>query len=218
MDNNLDLFKQLQRGKTNYGSETKVYTTIGASNHSQSDRQEDDYYATPPKAVKQLLELENFYNDILEPCCGGGHISQTLIDLGYNVESSDLFDRGFGNKTASIFDLTGPYDKDIITNPPYKLAYEFVEKCLELVTEGHKVAMFLKLTFLETPRRYYLFKKYPIKKIYVSSNRLGCAKNGDFKHVDKDGELTEGSAVCYAWFIWEKGYNGPTILDHFNYD
>lgn len=155
---------------------TKVYSTLGCTSHSDTERQTDDYYATPPKAVKLLCQLEKFSHKILEPCCGEGHISKTLINLGYDVESSDLVNRGFGDRFCSIMDLIGPYDKDIITNPPYKYATEFCEKCLELITEGHRVAMFLKLQFLETSKRYYLFKKYPIEKIYVSSNRFGCAK------------------------------------------
>ena len=64
---------------------------------------------------------------------------------------------------------------DIITNPPYKIAKEFVEHALEVITEGHKVAMFLKLTFLESKKRRELFEKYPPKVIYVSSSRLQCA-------------------------------------------
>lgn len=219
MSDNLNIFKSLQNNNVkHYGNATKVYTTIGASSHSNTDREEDDYYATPPKAVKQLIQLEDFCHNILEPCCGEGHIAKTLIDLGYNVESSDLIDRGYGDRFCSIMDLEGPYDKCIITNPPYKYALEFAEKCLDLVSDGHKVAMFLKLSFLETSKRYYFFKRYPIKKVYVSSNRLGCGKNGYFDLVDKDGEINAGSAVCYAWFVWQKGYEGPTIIDFFNHD
>ena len=53
-----------------------------------------------------------------------------------------------------------------------------------------------------------LFKKYPPKRIYVSSSRLQCAKNGDFETYKKG----TGTAVAYAWYLWEKGYNGDTII------
>lgn len=75
--------------------------------------------------------------------------------------------------------------------------------------------MFLKLTFLEGKRRKELFKKQPPKIVYVSSSRLGCAKNGEF-NIDKDGELNMGGAVAFAWFVWEKGYTGDTIIKWFN--
>ena len=213
----IDKFKSFQKNYRNSTGNKKVFSPLGASNHSESDRETLDYYATPPKAVKWLCKLEKFNHNILEPCCGEGHISKTLIDLGYDVESSDIVNRGYGDRFCSIMELKGPYDKDIITNPPYTDATEFVEKCLSLVTEGHKVALFLKIQFLETSKRYHLFKRFPIYKVYVSSNRLGCGKNGIFSVVDEAGEVNEPSAVCYAWFVWKKGYKGKTTLDFFNY-
>lgn len=218
LKNSIDSFKKLQKRNKSINGAKYVFSPLGATSHSHKEREEDDYYATPPKAVKQLCKLENFSHEILEPCCGEGHISKVLIDLGYDVESSDLVNRGYGDKFCSIMDLEGPYDKDIITNPPYKYSLEFAKKCLSLVADGHKVALFLRLHFLETSKRYYFFKQYPIKTVYVSSNRLGCAKNGEFDLIDKDGELNGTSAVCFAWFVWEKGYKGKTTLDFFNFD
>lgn len=54
------------------------------------ERERDDYYATEPKAVELLLDLEKFDSNILEPCCGEGRISEVLKSAGYNVTSSDL--------------------------------------------------------------------------------------------------------------------------------
>lgn len=102
------------------------------------------------------------------------------------------------------------FDGDIITNPPYKYATEFVRKGLERVEEGHKVAMFLKVLFLEGKSRRELFKQYPPCRIYVCSGRIDCAKNGDFKALKENG----GGALAYAWFIWRKGYKGKQRLKH----
>ena len=83
-------------------------------------------------------------------------------------------------------------------------------KALERVAEGRKVYMFLKLTFLEGKARYQeLFSKYPPKNIYVFSERVLCAKNGEFEKMKAGG----GSAVAYAWFVWEKGFQGKTTID-----
>lgn len=101
---------------------------------------------------------------------------------------------------------TEVFDGDIITNPPYKYAQEFIEKALELVPEGHKVCMFLKVQFLEGKGRRKLFEKYPPKRVWVSSSRIPCGRNGNF----------EPSAVAYAWYVWEKGYKGDTIIKWFN--
>lgn len=101
---------------------------------------------------------------------------------------------------------TQTYDGDIITNPPYKFAQEFVEKALQLVEDGNKVCMFLKIQFLEGKSRRKLFDKNPPKTVWVSTSRIQCGKNGEFKN----------SMVAYAWYVWEKGYKGETILRWFN--
>lgn len=186
----------------------KVFTTLGASSHSDEDREINDYYATQPRAVEMLLALEKFNNKILEPACGEGHISKVLVDHGHQVTSYDLIDRGYGD-VKNFFDIE-KFDGDIVTNPPYKDALKFVKKSLEIIPDGHKVAMYLKVQFLEGKSRGEFFKDNPPKYVYVSSSRMGCAKNGDF---EKHGI---GGAVAFAWYIWEKGYKGDTILRWFN--
>ena len=79
-------------------------------------------------------------------------------------------------------------------------------------TSDHVCFVFLKIQFLEGKARKKLFTKYPPKKIYVSSSRLLCAKNADFDGMKAGG----GSAVAYAWFIWEKGFQGQTTIEWFN--
>lgn len=183
---------------------------IKSGNNRKDDAEQHDYYATDPKAVEILLENEKFHPYIWEPACGEGHISKVLKEHGYKVRSSDIIDRGYEGteildflKTKSSRD-----DYDIVTKPPYRYAKEFVEKAIEILPmDGAKVAMFLKLTFLEGQARRELFKQYPPKTVYVFSGRVECAKNGEF---------TGGSAVAYAWFIWEIGYKGKSIIKWVN--
>ena len=73
-----------------------VYVTLGASNHAKDEREQDDYYATDPKAMELLLEKETFSNNIWECACGSGELSNVLAAHGYNVLSTDLIDRNFG--------------------------------------------------------------------------------------------------------------------------
>ena len=172
------------------------------------NRESDDFYATDPKAVDMLCNLEKFSQTILEPACGQGHIAKALESHGYKVLAYDLIDRGYGTTGIDFLALDKQnVNADVITNPPYKLAQEFVEKAISVIAPGHKVAMFLKLTFLETARRRELFKKYPPKTVYVASQRIACWPNG---------KPTTQSMVCYAWFVWEKGFSGDTILKWFN--
>lgn len=101
------------------------------------------------------------------------------------------------------------WDGDILTNPPYKFAQEFVEHALELVPDGHKVFMFLKLTFLEGKARRKLFDTKQLKTVYVSSGRIKCAKNGEF-------EAMGSSAAAYAWFEFVRGYSGQPTIEWIN--
>ena len=200
----------MSKNKDWTGNQTSIYKTLGASSHSEKDREENDFYATEPKAIDLLCEVEKFNEWILEPACGQGHLSKRLIENGYQVYSSDLIDRGYGIQ-YDFFETSSWYG-DIITNPPYKFAKEFIEKSLSIIPNGNKVAMFLKLQFMEGKSRKELFKYNPPKTIYVSSSRLLCAKNADFDGMIAGG----GSAVAYAWYIWEKGYAGKTVVEWIN--
>lgn len=194
------------------GDRNSIFKTLGASNHSEHERQQEDFYATHPIAAEWLLKLEHFNQNIWEPACGEKHLSRVFEDAGYNVRSSDLIDR-CGNETLDFLsDDVVTWNGDIITNPPYKFAVEFINKALSIIPNGNKVAMFLKVQFLEGKSRKELFEKFPPHVVYISSSRIMCAKNGDFQALQQGG----GSAVAYAWFLWEKGYKGDTIIKWFN--
>ena len=139
----------------------------------------------------------------------GGHISEALKAHGYEVISADIITRDYDGQDYTADFLHDPiaWGGDIITNPPYKYAAEFVEHALMMIEDGHKVAMFLKLTFLEGEKRRALFQQYPPRKIYVFTKRINCALNGDEK------QFNQSSAVCYAWFVWEKGIKTKPVIE-----
>ena len=193
-------------------NEHAVFVTIGASNHSSANREVNDYYATDPVALELLLEKETFSENVWECACGEGHLSEVLKQHGYNVLSTDLIDRGYGNGGVDFLTDVRQFDGDIITNPPYKYAKEFVEHAIQSVTYGHRVCMFLRLNFLEGKSRRKLFETAPPEYIYVSSQRINCCKNGDFSKERR----ANSSAVAYAWFIWRKGFCGETTVRWFN--
>ncbi len=184
-----------------------VYSTLGASNHATGERAQYDLYCTHPKAVEELLKLEKFSNCIWEPCDGLGHISDTLINRGYDVRRSDIITRNRGIEQLDFLIYDGKeWQGDIITNPPYSCATDMVRKALSVVADGCKVAMWLRILFLESKHRQELFREFPPKRIWVSSSRIECGK---------DGVFGKGSPQGYMWLIWEKGYKGETKIDWF---
>ena len=187
-----------------------------AGGNPENGRVENDYYATNPKAVTMLLNEYDFHaNTILEPCVGGGHIVNAVNDFFVNkrdITCLDLVDRGYPNTIVQDF-LTWKTDKKfegIITNPPFSLAQEFVEKGMELLTDNGQMAMFLKIQFLEGQKRKELFEKYPPKCIYVFRNRMATWNNG----LEKDPKTGKrwATTMCHAWFIWEKGSKSEPII------
>lgn len=193
-----------------------TFVTLGASNHSEKDREENDYYATDPKSLEIFLnKLKQdgieLHKKIWECACGEGHLSKILEEKGHEVLSTDLVNRGYGEVNEHTDFLNGKYytytkfDGDILTNPPYKYAKEFVETGINKIENGNYVIMFLKIQFLEGQARKKLFEKYPPKYVYVNSARQLCAMNGEF-------EKYKATALCYCWFVWEKGCTGETII------
>lgn len=143
------------------GNSRSAHATLGARNYALNERESNDYYATEPKALELLLKEESFSERVWECACGEGHLSEVLKAHKHKVFSTDLIDRGYGIGGIDFLQWTSSFDGDIITNPPYRFALEFVKKALELITEGHKVAMFLKLQFLEGKTRRAFFEKSP---------------------------------------------------------
>ena len=178
------------------------------------ERVENDFYATDPSSVEALLEvLELKSKSFYEPCCGQGHISKVLGRhfSEANHYATDLVYRGYGTggvdfiNTPSIF---LPKAEWIITNPPYSIAKEFIDKSLSIATKG--VAMFLKIQFLEGQARKEWFANTPLKAVYVFSKRQDPWRDGEQLNP-KTGKKW-GSTMCFAWFVWEHGYLGnPTI-------
>lgn len=123
----------------------------------------------PPFAVEKLLEKEQFNHYILKPCVGAGHIADVLKAHGHDVTAIDLIDRGYPNTYVKDFLTTTktdfPMSPDIITNPPYSIATEFVKHCLDISMDSTKIAMLLKIQFLESKKRWELFKNNPPKLV-----------------------------------------------------
>ena len=156
------------------------------------DREKLDFYATDKRATHELLKREQFISPVYEPACGMGHIGKILEEHRYKVKATDFF-----TVTENIL--------DIVTNPPYFCANEFLKHALEISKEKIKIAMLFRLAFLEGQKRYELFKEHPPQRVYVFSKRLNCAKNGEFWK-------SKSSGIAFAWFLWKVGYIGSTEL------
>jgi hypothetical protein len=159
-----------------------------------------DVYETPGVAVEALLKAEPLPPHIWEPCCGSGRIVDVLRRHGHRVTSSDLIGDGIDFlKERHAPDGVGA----IVTNPPYRLAAEFVRHGLELVP---KVGMLLRLNFLEGVRRSDLIDGGHLARVHVFANRLPRM------HLAGRTGPRCSSTTAYAWFVWIRSHRGrPTV-------
>jgi hypothetical protein len=181
-------------------------SNIAGGNPSRG-RADNDYYATHPNSVKSLLEVEEIIYPALEPACGEGHISKLLT--GGEVISTDLIDRGYGNYQADFLKDNFSKYETVITNPPFNLFQEFVEKAL--LVANKKVIMFGKLQALEGIKRGTFLQNSPLKTVYVFKSRQQPLRNGS--DIDElTGKKMASSTMAFAWYIWEIGYKGEPVI------
>ena len=162
------------------------------------DREKDDFYPTPSEATQALLDRQKFTGNILEPACGDGAMSKVLISNGYEVISSDLFDRGYGKTGVNFLETTEKVD-NVITNPPFKLATEFTVHSLKLAR--HKVVMLSKITYLEGIRRKKLiFDQKKLQTVLILKpfySSFACLINLVYWNYS-DNKLMSDSYQVYA--------------------
>jgi hypothetical protein len=183
--------------------------------HHLSDRR-DDLYETPPCAVRALLAVERIRSGaIWEPACGPGAIARVLRSAGHRVYATDLVDYESPDQSASRIDFlleqTAPSAEigSIITNPPFKLAAEFVAHALLLCP---RVYMLLRLAFLESERRSGILDSGMLRRIHVFKRRLPMLHRHGWTGPKAS------SSIAFAWFVWDRTNLGPATIDRIGWE
>jgi hypothetical protein len=164
-----------------------------STNNASGKRKKSDFYETPYSITWQLLEKEEFNGTILEPACGSGAILNTLKEklsntvIGYDLSAGTDFD---------FLKEKGEYD-NVVTNPPFSLAMEFILKAKQVAKK--KIAMLLPLSYLHGVDRYHKIYQddvFSLSQVYVFTRypMLG-------EELRTDGKYKTGMMV-YAWYIW----------------
>lgn len=175
----------------------------------------NDLYETPDVAVHALLRVETLPRVIWEPACGPGRIVNVLRGAGHTVIATDLVDYGCAGSLArqDFLMLRSPPVPEgvdaILTNPPYKLAEQFVEKALEFAP---LVIMLLRLAFIESERRRGILDGGKLARIHVFRKRLPGM------HRDGWEGRKANSGMAFAWFVWERSHAGPTVLHRLSWE
>ena len=191
-------------------SEFKHLQRLNGSEMVEHQRHPEDFYPTHPAITKMLLDREELDGNIWEPACGRGDMSQVFIDNGYDVLSTDLIDRGYGEGGIDFLaddqiSRFGSVD-NIITNPPFKFALDFVLQAKKIARK--KICILNETMFLDGIKRYEMWmdKEFPLKTMYQFSGRVVFRKN---EIVDQ----VQSGLIPWAWFVFEKGYTGKPTID-----
>lgn len=163
-------------------------------------------------ATEALLRVERLPRIIWEPACGRGRIVNVLRKAGHCVFASDLVDYGFAASSRDfLMELTLPQGCEaIITNPPFKLAGEFVAHALELGCP--KIVMLLRLAFMESEKRCAILDNGFLARVHVFRKRL------PMMHRDGWEGRKANSGMAFAWFVWDRTHSGPTELRRISWE
>jgi hypothetical protein len=173
----------------------------------------DDLYETPTVAVHALLRTEKLPEILWEPACGRGAIVNVLRGAGHKVYATDLVDYGLDDAESRV-DFLMEHDPGfcvgaIVTNPPFKLADQFVRHALLLCP---RVVMLLRLAFLESERRRAILENGWLARVHVFRNRL------PMMHRDGWDGPRATSATPFAWFVWDRAHRGPPEIHRISWD
>lgn len=184
---------------------------------TKNKRRKSDFYPTPLPLAQAAMSLLPVLPDrprVLDPGAGEGIWGKALLAeypdariTGVDIDPHPV-PAGYAHWIRNDYTLM-PYffgNQDlVIGNPPFSLAEQFVHQALRHTRNDGYVFFILRLTFLETPSRYTLFRAHPPRKVWVMPSRVSFMGN---KHTD---------FTTHAFFLWEKGYTGETRLDWFDW-
>lgn len=194
-----------------------------------------DFYPTPLTAfnplmpyIKQLPQIR--YKDafngqpiVFEPACGDGRLVSAM-----NVEGIPAYGDDLINGYDFLLDETKR--EIIVTNPPFSLAKEFIERALK---NSHDVFMLLRLNFLGSLERHDWWKDHSPSALFVLSKRPNFVISAKclcgfstmtYQMEDKDlipsvcpacqGKVKKGSSDSteYAWYYWGPNFKGIYFL------
>ena len=158
------------------------------------ERKERDLYETPEWVTECLLpHIPRRVRRIWEPACATGKMVAPLRAAGFDVTGTDI-DQGLHGDF-----LRARVESDaIVTNPPYALAKQFIERALDL---ADFVAMLLRTDYDHAKTRRHLFADNPaFSKKLVLTTRIRWFEGG------------KSPSFNHAWFVWDKNHTGPAHI------
>lgn len=176
-----------------------------SSTNRGHNRQGNDFYGTPAYTIQSLLDVHEIGYPVLEPCAGNLAIVRALGGCDEHVIYTNDINPDAPTQTHQDYRTLTIYPhhwiETIVTNPPFNIAQEIIEKALVDVVDGGEVIMLLRLNFLGSQKRKAFWDSAPLKHIYILSKRPSFTKDGKTDSIE------------YMWAVFERGYTGKATIE-----
>ena len=189
---------------------TTAYREARPIHISGYDRQENDFYPTPSWVTEALLNCVTLRGPVWEPCCGDGAMARVMQARGYQVTSSDLVDRGYGEPGVDFLTCHSlPMGcQSVVTNPPYGdgggsakgvnargALQNFVRHAIDLTERADgQLALLVRFQWLAGKKAANLISSGPLSKVIVLRKRILWFNQGPF---------TNHGQHHHAWLFWD---------------
>lgn len=187
-----------------------------SSTKRSSDRHASDYYVTPISAILDFANAvvryePNIFKDkiVLDACAGGDTFHsmsypEALKKIGVpevNIDTLDIREDSLAQYKEDylVWNPVRKYNL-IISNPPFCLAMDFIQRSLELVEENGYVVMLLRLNYFGSKKRKSFWDKNMPKYSFVHHKRMSFTDDGQTDSIE------------YMHAVWQKGNSLPCTL------
>jgi hypothetical protein len=170
-------------------------------------RAAEDFYSEPICVSQALFAVEQFHDEILDPCCGLGTIVTAAREAGHVAEGADIVDRGFPGTKVQDFFRRRSSAPNIVTNPPYALAKQIVEHALH--TDVEKIAILFPIARVCAVKADWIYNA-PLRRVWAIGPRPSIPPGQNILA----GHKAQGGRVDFCWLVFEVDHTGPAEFDH----
>ncbi|WP_316859956.1 hypothetical protein [uncultured Cohaesibacter sp.] len=167
------------------------------------ERHPEDWYVEPHWCNRRLFEAEEFDGAIWDPACGLGRVLHAAECAGLPTTGSDIVERSaFCDKVIDFLECYTPRGRNIVSNPPFGRAEEFLRHALRLA-DG-KVVFLLPLSWLTGAKRSRFLEATPLCRVHILAPRPSMPPGPVVEANIEPG----GGTKDFAWFVWQRGFEG----------
>lgn len=165
-------------------------------------RHPDDWYAEPVWCSARLFEVGQFFGAIHDPACGFGRIVESARAAGYEAFGTDKCARPGNWPIRDFLEAGEVLAPNIVSNPPFGIAERFVSRAIDL--SARKTAMLLPANWVQGDTRSRWLETTPLLKVLFITPRPSMPPGP----VIEAGVAPGNGTTDYAWFIWQRDYDG----------